>query len=728
MRPGRLVKPAPDLNGDGTGDLVWAIEGTPSFVAVSGADGSLLWTFSAKPDGPGGPAAAPVPAPRPGDPVPQLGRLFADPVLSDVDGDGIVDVIAAFAILNDPRRWLNRRGDPRRGGAAFFGLGQPNTPVVVAVSGRTGRWLWNYSLPARRRVGFPSPHGRLSVLSGRKGSMLALNDGSQWIGLAPATGQARGQPIELGFFPERPLEYKDLDGDGEPDVLALGPFSSAEPLLAAISSRTGALLWKKVVSRADYPQDPSGLSHGPLVADLDGDGRPEVVVPDHGLVPPEARYGGVCMLDGATGASRWTRPLSPVAMYRDGLYHFLVSPDLDGDGTRDLVVLSRFRDVREATSSRSGLSGPEPVFVDALSGKDGHSFWSWSAELPQGRATRIGPLHWWGCGPDGWPLLAVSLGTDRPGEHESGKRPLRVDPPAVHVLEATSGREVHTVTGLTNTASADLDGDGLADLWGEAEGQLRAFRGEAPEAWRSLGRFGPASGIIGRARPTESHPAADLDGDGIADTLIAELLRAEASSGDPAGSRTAIARSGRDGRVIWKSTLRPARGWFEEGDAESYSFATYPLPAGDLDGDGTPDVIVEESLPERPYQARAGAAYLPLSALSGRTGGQLWSSVALPRGFVPAGYSGVDWVEVRSIEPGRAPDLLVRHGDLIARAFASRLPPTADRKPHLARISGAMAGSSGTFLWWKAPPRTGSIRLVPALMTWTATASSTWHS
>ena len=34
-RPGELVEPAPDLNGDGTGDLVWAIRGTPSLLALS---------------------------------------------------------------------------------------------------------------------------------------------------------------------------------------------------------------------------------------------------------------------------------------------------------------------------------------------------------------------------------------------------------------------------------------------------------------------------------------------------------------------------------------------------------------------------------------------------------------------------------------------------------------------------------------------------------------------
>ena len=36
LQPGAIVQPAPDLNGDGDGDLVWAGRGTPSFLALSG--------------------------------------------------------------------------------------------------------------------------------------------------------------------------------------------------------------------------------------------------------------------------------------------------------------------------------------------------------------------------------------------------------------------------------------------------------------------------------------------------------------------------------------------------------------------------------------------------------------------------------------------------------------------------------------------------------------------
>ena len=57
-RPGELVQPTPDLDGDGTADLVWAIRGTPSFLALSGKDGALLWTYSADPGEPATPRSA----------------------------------------------------------------------------------------------------------------------------------------------------------------------------------------------------------------------------------------------------------------------------------------------------------------------------------------------------------------------------------------------------------------------------------------------------------------------------------------------------------------------------------------------------------------------------------------------------------------------------------------------------------------------------------------------
>ena len=92
-RPGQLVQPATDVDGDGTGDLIWALKGTPSLLALSGKDGSLLWTYSADPG-----AAVPGPAAE----VLHPGQIMGTPAVADVDGDGASDLIAEFVILDDP--------------------------------------------------------------------------------------------------------------------------------------------------------------------------------------------------------------------------------------------------------------------------------------------------------------------------------------------------------------------------------------------------------------------------------------------------------------------------------------------------------------------------------------------------------------------------------------------------------------------------------------------------
>ncbi len=416
--------------------------------------------------------------------------------------------------------------------------------------------------------------------------------------------------------------------------------------------------------------------------------------------------------------------MRPETKGADGLLQVLDAPDLDHDGIRDLVTTSFFLG-RYPTSDHEGMPPvPERVYVDALSGKDGHPLWWWHGETPTDGSLIVGPLRWWGRGPDGWPLLAVALSVSHPQIGLS----TAVSSPMVYNLEASTGRNVSTVVGLSRTGADDLDGDGLTDLWGEADGQLRTFRGEAPEAWRALGSFAAAREFS----PSVSdivQPAADLDGDGIADALnvspraphqtatdaIAShamgpfldqgFRQVGAAANDPPGSRTAIARSGRDGQVIWKTELDPRRIWYERDHGESYSLTTQALPAGDLDGDGTPEVLVQKH-PGQPGTLQIQqAATLPLQILSGRTGRWLWSAGPLPMGFEAYGYSIIHWIEARNVQPHGAPDLLVRHGSPFVppSLLGNTLPLGGGRrtsasgpiKPRLARVSGR----DGRILW-----------------------------
>ncbi len=569
----------------------------------------------------------------------------------------------------------------------------------MAISGRSGTRLWSHTVdPAfttiRRRFGVKPA----TPVQGRQVSIVAIVDGTVWRGLDPATGRPRYGPIDMGFEPVRPLQYADLDGDSEPDVIALGPGPTGKSQsLSAFSIATGRPLWAVTVNAAyETPYDNTTAAPWPLVVDVNGDGRSEIVVPDSGALDPRNGYRAARMLDGSTGEPRWTRPMRPDTKADDGLLHIVDAPDLDRDGFRDLVTTSIFIGRQPATSSQGGPGEPERVYVDALSGKDGRPLWWWHVEIPTDQFTFVATPRWWGRGADGWPLLAVPIGGRHPqfGHIRRGS-PSELYPSMVHMLEASTGREVHTLTGFENTEVADLDGDGLPDLWGEYQGDLRAFRGQGPETWRALGAFYPAHDSP-YLRPHPSRPAADFDGDGIGDTLSAGVHAPGDTPSQATGSRTAIARSGRDGHLLWKAELDARRGCFDRDRGENYNLTSFPLPAGDLDGDGAPDVIVQENTRQPPAQALKRPATLPLMVLSGRTGRPLWIAGPLPLDFEAHGFSHVYWAEPRNVEANAPPDLLVRHNSPFLRASPTPPPPNspaqdrlgADLGPHRTRRLG----------------------------------------
>src|SRR6202044_564596 len=97
-------------------------------------DGSMLWTYSADVDGIGG-------KPRP---AVKGGRVIGTPALVQIDGDGVLDVLALFFVFDTPTGSGVSLGVD--GSVIPFDKLQWGRRVIAAISGRTGRRLWSRTL------------------------------------------------------------------------------------------------------------------------------------------------------------------------------------------------------------------------------------------------------------------------------------------------------------------------------------------------------------------------------------------------------------------------------------------------------------------------------------------------------------------------------------------------------------------------------------------------------
>ena len=131
--------------------------------------------------------------------------------------------------------------------------------------------------------------------------------------------------------------------------------------LTAFSIATGRPLWTATIdSTYGGPFDEPLDDAWPMIADLDGDGRSEIVVPDSGALDARNGYHGVRVLDGPTGRPRWTRPMRPATGTDDWLASILAAPDLDHDGVRDILTISSYEFL---PVSRPGSTGQARSYV-----------------------------------------------------------------------------------------------------------------------------------------------------------------------------------------------------------------------------------------------------------------------------------------------------------------------------------------------------------------------------
>lgn len=620
-QPPQLIQPMCDLDGDGIHDPIWRgprtnRQGPPhplqtsvplaELVAASGKDGRPLWWYRSQ------------------DHNGSVAQLLGEPVLS----------------LDDPAQ-PKLLVAQRTTGAVW----------IEAFDARAGKSLWKFELPQPTgMVNQAVLNEALLEIAPTPGDMersYVMAAASRFVvAIDVATGKPLWGPHDLGAGLQETPRFADLDGDGIAEVLLTAQTDGRGTRDTAYSVTQGKALWNVPSSFGIGAWHYQEQRHvWPLAADLDGDNKPEVILP--GIREEGSEVSDGCrVINGLTGEARWTRRIPR----RAGFTHyrpeqFTIGPDLDGDGQREVImasIRSEFRP-RLAREANSHHYEEHVLFVDCFSGRDGHSLW-WQ-RVPLGLTDwaamtgTIGELLW-------WPRGARSERTGQKDEHFENvlREPQLVIPVhrhpdtqsdggthSLYILSAATGRIEHQADDMTLPQLVDWNSDGLEDLavyvpddpvrfasrgyWPEpVSGKLVVLRGSPPEAFRRLDHW------------VEEQ---DFDGDGIA-----ELSQPMGGRGVDYSVQIA---SGRDGRIIsqWKTDWPETPHTFTVGDLQSF-----PAPLGDFDGDGLADLLITRDLrfwdieSDAPEFMKNKTVPLLMQAISGKTGQRIWGG---PRWQLPDG-------------------------------------------------------------------------------------------
>ncbi len=622
-----VVQSFVDVNRDGIGDIIAAARHQAWLMAISGADGSVLW-FAPRGSG----LTSSPPKSGMNSPSYRSSVLNEPLLLGDLDGDGVEDL--AVTMIDIP--------------ASVMPMGSIITGQrwVEAISGSTGQTLWRYDfpehlfdLPPGGEVPYPlrwfvgaggmSSGGQSSMLVGKHLSRLrghqerngmhlymptplvevqqatqnrlACLAGTHLVMLDPITGQESELPLDLGVRTGTAPTWADVDGDDASDLILLEPIPTTTyphiptAKLHVWSGTKRTMLWSQSLD-SDWPVQPSWTSESPswpVVTDLHSDGRCEILVPHRrssnanpavGSTMESTPWGELVAYHGDTGRELWSQRLVSIDSQVD---HFVVGPDINNDGVKEVFA-----------ATLAGSTGT--IYVDALSGNDGTTLWTESFEPrnPGGvNENRVfSPLTWWNAGPDGWPQLLVQLSARQDPTPQS----------LMAVFSAGTGKVNHFGYSLTTARPHDLDGDGLQELLllrsrtatrCDFGGELTCLRGSGRQAWKRLGELG--------------HTVSDGDGDGVKDFIRSW------------GDGTLLFNSGATGAPVWRSRPVPAVDTLQivdlatsEANGRSRSRAHENF---DVDDDGVQDLIALD-------QSAGGRGMIsPLHVISGRTGNLIWS-------------------------------------------------------------------------------------------------------
>jgi len=334
------------------------------------------------------------------------------------------------------------------------------------------------------------------------------------------------------------LRFADLDGDGRLELVV--PVSNSS-LVLAFDAGTGKQLWRYELGHGECCDTP------PCLVDVDGDHLPDVIVGTF--------KGNLHVIRGRDGSLIRKLHVAPGAVQSGP-----VVMDLDGDGALDFVA--------------ANFKGDH--CVHAVSGKDGTELWRVQTGDHIYHGPSVGDLDG-----DGAPDMAI-------GSYD-GK---------VYAFGARDGNILWTVAPgdryfMSPTVMVDLDGDGTQEVVAASE-KVTALRGDGtilysvqagkPDTWAAV---------------TRGVSVADLDGDGGPDLACLDSF----------GMFHAF--RGRDGVKLYEFDAAAVAGQAVQQNSHGPAIA-------DFDGDGRLDVFLVVG---GDYENRFGVA-MCLTGFPGR--GEGW--------------------------------------------------------------------------------------------------------
>jgi hypothetical protein len=499
--------------------------------------------------------------------------------VADVNGDGRPDLVVANPDTNTVSVLLGN-GDgtfapPRAvtGGSSVAvvdvnGDGKPDLVVtnfyVGTVSVLPGNGDGTFGPPQTFATSTaPSSVAVADIDGDGRPDLVVASASDNTVSMLPGNGDGTfGPPQALvtGSYP-RSVAVADVNGDGSPDLV----IANALPTLFDYGiGRSGNLTVRVLLGNGDGTFGPpqafatGSTPSSVAVADVNGDGRPDLVVANTGDNTVSA------LLNKGDGSFTFATPLSGV-----GLRNTPLLADLNRDHIPDSVVLNRAGHIL----LRKGLPGSDNRFTPPVTLND-------PAHLGRDRPARDLAVMHFGVG---W---AIAMADALPDPTLSSPSHPFVYTVSLYRVTAqgwvTRSTAFSTTRLPTRIAAADLTGSGLDDLIiaNSLDNSIQVAFQQAD------GTFSPAITLSTGAAPSDIS-VVDVNGDGLPDIVVSNQV-----SGDVSVFLNDQRHSFSQGYRFRAGTSLYGLDTTSATPAVSSEVESVSLAAGDFTGSGRADLVV----------------------------------------------------------------------------------------------------------------------------------------